>query len=135
MINNVNLNTPEGKKNYFVKQGIINGAIPATVGLGIASSVDFLMKKAAMKDEFKSAKQAVKDAKAQNLGKEAIKEAKKGVKDLYAKVANKTFGANRKQTAAAIGAMIAGLALLRGIVEPAVKQYTKDMHGNKKADK
>ncbi len=30
-----------------------------------------------MKDEFKSAKQAVKDAKAQNLGKEAIKEAKK----------------------------------------------------------
>ena len=39
------------------------------------------------------------------------------------------------QTAAAIGAMIAGLALLRGIVEPAVKQYTKDMHGNKKADK
>jgi len=55
MINNVNLNTPEGKKNYFVKQGIINGAIPATVGLGIASGVDFLMKKAAMKDEFKSA--------------------------------------------------------------------------------
>lgn len=135
MVNNVNLSTPEGKKEYFVKQGIINGAVPAAVGLGIGAGVSFLMDKNALKDEFKAAKQVVKDAKKQNASKEAIKEAKKGVKELYSKVVNKTFGANKKHTAIVIGSMIAGLAFLRGIVEPAVRQYTQGMHGNKKADK
>lgn len=135
MVNKINLSTPEGKREYFVKQGIMNGAAPAAAGLGIGAGITFLMNKNAMKDEFKTAKQAIKDAKKQNAGKEAIKEAKKGVKDLYSKVANKTFGANKKQTAIVVGSMIAGLAFLRGIVEPAVRQYTHGIHGNGKSKK
>lgn len=133
MVKSVNLSTPEGKKEYFVKQGVINGAAPAAVGLGIAAAGEFLMNKSAMKDEFKTAKQAIKDAKAQNLSKDAIKEAKKGLKDLYAKAAQNTFK-DGKRAILPIAAAIAGVALFKGLVFPAVEQY---LHGNndKKAAK
>lgn len=132
MVNKIGPNTTEGRRETFVKQGIINGAVPAAVGTAIGAGVYFVQAKNELKDEFKSARQAVKDAKAQNLGKEAIKEAKKGVKELYAKAANKAFGGNKKQTAIVLASMIAGVALLEGIVVPAVKQY---LNNGKKADK
>ncbi len=130
MINKVGLNTPENKAQYFVKHGIVGGAVPAAVAGVIGAGFDVMVNKAAMKDEFKSAKQAVKNAKAQNLGKEAIKEAKKNVKALNSSAIHKTLK-DLKSGALPIAAAIASITLFNGLIFPAVEQY---LHG-KKADK
>ncbi len=131
MISKVGLNTAEDKKNYFVKHGIIGGAVPAIIAGAIGTGVDVLATKHAMKDEFKSAKQAVKDAKAQNLGKEAIKEAKKGVKKLNSEAVNQTLK-GLKKAAWPIAAAIASITLFKGLIFPAIEEY---LNNDKKAGK
>ncbi len=127
MVNNVNLNTPEARRQNVVRQAA-GYAIGGVVGLATGFVAENSIGKMQLKDEFKKAKTAIKDAKAQDAGKEAVKTAKQGLKELRKQVSKNSL-ATVKKMAGPIAASVAGFAVVKEMVLPAVMNY---FYGDKK---
>jgi len=132
MINKVGLNTAEDKRKHFV-QTAASAAGGSVIGIGCAYLTQALGGRVELKDEFKTAKQAVKDAKKQNLGEEAIKGAKNTLKELRSKVNKDALGFT-KEMLVPVAAAFAVITALYGLVYPAVNEYLNGKEANKSAN-
>lgn len=124
MVGKVGLNTTEDLKKRFVHTAA-GAAGGSAIGLGCAYVTTALGHKSALKDEFKSAKEALKNAKKQNLGEEAVKGAKNTLKELKSKVNKEALGFTKQMVKPAIAAFGA-ISVLYGLVFPLVNEHLQN---------